>query len=291
MALPMLLLPLLAGQAFAVETGLRFDPVWLLSAVVFAALFQVHLLYTNDHSDEATDRLNTQGWLSGGSRVLPEGRLQSADLLKGARIALLGLLAWTVFLVVVVDRPWMALATPLALFLGWAYHRPPLHWSYRGHGEILQGVGCGVVLPLVGFYLQQGNLQGFPWPSLVPLYLLFHAANIVTALPDYRSDRASNKRTYPVRHGERAARNAVMGLLVLACISLLATFDTTSWTRGLLIVVPAALLLIGLLVSGVHRNAGVDDVSACRVFVSGISISQAWLLCAWTAVLWTGNGQ
>jgi 1,4-dihydroxy-2-naphthoate octaprenyltransferase len=223
--------------------------------------------------------------------VLPEGRLQSADLLKGARIALAALLAWTVFLVLVIDRPWMAPATLLALFLGWAYHRPPLHRSYRGHGEILQGIGCGVVLPLIGFYLQQGDLQGFPWLSLVPLYLLFHAGNIVTALPDYRSDRASNKRTYPVRHGERAARNAVMRLLFLACISLLVTFDTTSSAQGMLIIAPAAFLLIGLMASGVHQKAGVDDLAACRSFVGGVSISQAWLLCAWIAVLWTGNGQ
>jgi 1,4-dihydroxy-2-naphthoate octaprenyltransferase len=288
-AFPMIFIPMLLGKGFAFAADGQLDPAFLLPALLFAVFFQVHLLYTNDHRDESTDRANDQYWLSGGSRVLPQGKLESKDLSMGARIALGLLIALALFMALCADRPWMVAATLSAVALSWAYNRPPLELSYRGYGEVLQGLGCGVLLPLIGFYLQQGNLDWFPWLALVPLYLLFHAGNIVTALPDYRSDKAGGKRTFPVRNSEQAARNTAWRLLGVAALGVALLAEPVPWHQRALIAVPAGLVLAGIAGAGWLQNADADDFPACKSFVTWASLSQAWLLCAWIAVLLTGE--
>ena len=172
LAHPMIFIPLAIGQAYALHTNGAFSWAAFAGALLFGVLYQVYLLYTNDHADEAIDRTNEQHWLSGGSRVLPEGKLNGDQLLVGARLALVALAGLSLFLAVFKERPWMPVALLLAAALCWGYNRPPLQLSYRGHGEVLQGLGCGVLLPLIGYYLQQGSLAAFPWLALIPLYLV-----------------------------------------------------------------------------------------------------------------------
>ncbi|MEL7313028.1 MAG: prenyltransferase, partial [Pseudomonadota bacterium] len=171
-AFPMIFVPLLIGQATAFRYGNTFEWVLLGYSIAFGALYQTYLLYTNDHADEAIDKTNHQYWLSGGSRVLPDGKLTGSQLLAGARVAFGVLLIFTGYLAVFADRPLMLIALGLAVALCWAYNRPPLQWSYRGHGEALQGLGCGVLLPLIGYYLQLGTVAGYPWVTLIPLFLI-----------------------------------------------------------------------------------------------------------------------
>lgn len=282
---PMIFIPLLMGQAFALHSGGRFSGVYFLYAALFGVLFQLFLLYTNDHADEAIDRTNAQFWLSGGSRVLPEGKLSGQQLLAGARFVLFVLTGLVLFLAAMRQRPWLPVGLLLAVALCWAYNREPLRLSYRGYGEVLQGLGCGVVLPLIGFYLQQGTVREFPWGLLMPLYMVFHAGNIVTALPDYASDAVGGKRTVPVRHGEQPARWAAFVLLAVAYLSLAVIAHDLSPLALSIIVLPPLLVLIGLVGSGLVRRANVSEFPRCRAFVTGISASQAWFLCAWTGAL------
>jgi 4-hydroxybenzoate polyprenyltransferase len=76
-----------------------------------------------------------------------------------------------------------------------------------------------VVLPLLGFYLQCGDVRGFPWPALLPCVALGLAGNITTALPDHPADEAIGKRTWPVRHGLRRARKHSLQLIALGAVA------------------------------------------------------------------------
>ena len=282
---PMIFLPLLFGQAFAFQDSGHFSSILFVYALAFGVLYQVYLLYTNDHADAAIDATNEQYWLSGGSRVLPEGKLVAVQLLAGARVTLVVLAGFTVVLAVLAQRPLMPVALLAAVALCWGYNRKPLQLSYRGYGEVLQGLGCGVLLPMIGYYLQAGSLAAFPWAALIPLYLVFHAGNLVTALPDYASDKAGGKHTFPVRHGELAARWTAVLLLGVAYASLFFVAPALSAAVVGVVVGPAALILIGLIVSGLISRADVRTFSQCKAFVNGVSSSQAWFLCAWVGAL------
>lgn len=191
--------PLLCGQALAYYTGLGFDPRSAVFVFSFGLFDQLAIVFSNDAADEETDRKNsTFTPFSGGSRVLVEGALTRASLLRAAvacgalalaSLAALSMLGRSNFLV------------PLGAFglsLLWAYSFPPFRLSYRGGGEVLQVLGTGIVLPVVGFLGQGGRIESFSpaWLALlVPLRL---ACACATSLPDEPSDRASSKRTLVV---------------------------------------------------------------------------------------------
>lgn len=285
----MIFVPLLLGQAMAFHAHQHLSLTLFLVAFLFGAAFQIFLLYVNDYVDEAIDRTSEQRWLSGGSRVLPRGLLEAKDLLTGAKVALVVLIGITFAGAVFFDRPWIGPGIALAVALCWAYNLPPLQLSYRGYGEILQGLGCGIVLPLIGYYIQHGSLQGFYWNALVTLYLIFHVGNIVTALPDYASDKAGQKRTFPVRVGEFRARTIALTLLAFSYVGVILSAPYFTTTTLALIVIPSSLILVFLMTSGTVRKASVANFPYCKKFVTWVSVSQAWLLCAWTSAFFLGS--
>ena len=242
----MIFIPLLAGQALAFRIHGVFDWIWFFHLALYGILYQIYALYINDYADEELDRDNHTYWLSGGSRVIPEGKLSGQALWIGSWVILGLLLVQALYWGVSLKRSGMPLLMIGAVVLGWAYSLPPLRFSCRGHGEILQGVGCGALLPLTGFYSQVGSLESFPWLSWVPLFLIFYAGNIITALPDYQSDLAGNKRTYPVRLGQRRSRGHILALLFCAfiLISLVTPNLTKPFSLFALTQAPSLLILL-----------------------------------------------
>jgi 1,4-dihydroxy-2-naphthoate octaprenyltransferase len=94
-------------------------------------------------------------------------------------------------------RAFMVVIAAIAAHLFWMYSFPPFRLSYRGYGEVLQGIGLGVLLPVAGFYVQAGTLSGLHPATLLPGFLLGFAAK-----------RDGGARQRPVRRGVRQADNA-----------------------------------------------------------------------------------
>jgi 1,4-dihydroxy-2-naphthoate polyprenyltransferase len=250
--------PLAVGQALAFMTTGAFDA--RLCALVFLAglLDQLAIVFANDVADEAGDRLHEAPTpFSGGSRVLPEGRLTARQLGLGAWLATAGLATVTGFTAVTFDRPALVPLWSIGLGLLWAYSFAPARLSYRGFGEATQGLGVGVVLPLLGFYAQAGSLDTFVWPALVPLFLLGVASNITTGLPDLEADRACGKSTWAVRFGlDRARLHALQLTAIAAFMTPWALPDFPRWSWAAVEALPAIALLAAFVE---HRRAPNPD--------------------------------
>jgi len=212
--------PLLLGQALAWSVHGRFAWSWLAIAQVFGVLDQLFVLFVNDLADLPADRDNPHPTaFSGGSRVLVDGAL-SRRALERAVIALLIVAALSCAALAVADRPLVALLVACGIVLTWAYSLPPLRLAYRGHGELLQGLGVGAVLPLFGYYLQAGTLDGVPVGVIAAGVALGYAGNVATSLPDEPADRASAKRSYAVRVGLVHARDHAVVLAGCAVVGM-----------------------------------------------------------------------
>lgn len=281
----MIAIPLLWGQAVALVTTSQFAWQWFFVIHVFGFLTQVYILYLNDYADEAIDRLNETYWLSGGSRVIPDGLLSGQQLFKGAMVALFFLLVVSA-ICFALGRIWMPLLGVTAVILGWTYSLSPLKASYRGVGELHQSLCCGVYLPVMAFYLQSGSLENFPWMYLLPVCLIFFASNIVTAIPDVATDRMGNKKTYPVRHGGVKARRDALQLLLVACL-LIAVLSAVSarLVSGLVICVPPIVLLLYVYQSGLVQNADAEYRVLCKRYIVLTVACQLWLMMMWTIFL------
>ena len=239
-----LIFPLLLGQALAFEKTGRWNWTIFAALGIYAWFDQLYIVFWNDYADARADRHNHEfNIFSGGSRVLPEGRLDPRDLLRAGWIALGLVMAVGIYLTlsfqIVFALPLMA----AGLILLWAYSMPPLRLNYRGGGELLQATGCALLLPLLGYDAQAGTLTDFPGEALIPFFIYHLISAVATAIPDHAADRRAGKRTLAVRIGIRpAARwNIVLGLLG-AAVGFTLLQPAGPWSRALTVWFPPAAL-------------------------------------------------
>ena len=206
--------PILFGQALAYAMTGRFSWAAFVVAQTFGVLDHLVVVLANDYADRDADRLNASSTpFSGGSRVLPDGDLEPATVRTLAVGVAFALLVFSLAARAIAPAlPWLACA---ALALMFAYSYRPLRLSYRGGGELLQGLGIGVVLPLVGLSAQGGPLDVHTLAYLAPTFVLGVAGNVLTSIPDENADRAANKWSPAARWGGSRARLVSIALHVL----------------------------------------------------------------------------
>jgi len=222
--------PLLCGQALASFSGYPWHVSYALQLFAFGLFDQLAIVFANDAQDEQTDRANqTYTPFSGGSRVLVLGALTREQLLRAAALCTAFALGIATRIAIRVESAVPIQLAASAFGLLWAYSFPPLRLAYRGGGEVLQGLGTAVVLPVLGFVGQGAPLTAFRPAWLLMLLPLRYACACATALPDEPSDRASHKRTVVV-----LASSRVTSLLMFAAALLawgLAYFGSLSLPR------------------------------------------------------------
>ena len=202
--------------AWATGTPLRWPLAVTGLLTVLAAQLMNH--YSNDYFDLAADQLNmTPTRWTGGSRVLPEGRLPPWSALVAAvmcgGIALVGL--W--LSVTYSPDPNLSLAVLLpAILLAWAYNAPPLRLNWRGLGEVSGAILIPGLTSLAGFVLQRGAMLALPLLVATPLCLMQFAQLIAANVPDAVGDAAAGKRTLVVRLGLRRAAHLYLMALAFA---------------------------------------------------------------------------
>ncbi len=271
--------PILFGVALACsETG-TLDRVGLLLALLFGVLDHLVIVFGNDLADELADRESDGATLvSGGSRVLVDGALSAASLRTALRVAVIALLTFAAL--ASLKAPLVFGLALAAIALLWLYSGAPVRLSYRGGGALLQGLGVGVVLPLVGWTLQApGALP--PALSLAPPLVLAITGNVLTAIPDAEGDRRADKRNVASRYGVRvAAWVSVLGSAVAIALGA-ALFSSTPMQAQLLTAIPLLFLVPSLLLL---RSIEADRGMRLRFVLLGLSAGTSALLC-WSAAL------
>ncbi len=277
-------MPLLYGEALAFADTRHFSLLLLLLAHLFGVIFQLFMVFANDVADYRTDAANaTFNEFSGGSRVIAEGKLAPMQLAQAALTMALAMGVLGALLSLRLHRPLALVLISVCVMLLWAYSFAPFRLSYRGHGELLQGLGLGVALPLLSWYLQSRDIEAIPWLAFAPAFALGYARHITVALPDHPSDAASGKRSFPVRHGQRIGR--IGSLLAIGVAGASAAMVLPGASPMLLAAVMAPpLVVLALNLRGV-RDADADNRPACRRFVIINQIAIYTTYAAWIVAL------
>ncbi|MBN2344587.1 MAG: prenyltransferase [Deltaproteobacteria bacterium] len=259
-------MPLLAGQLFYLMTGGELN--WTVFAIVhlYGLFMQLYIVYANDYADVETDKLNkTFTIFSGGSRVLADGEL-SRRTLGVAALMMAGLsLTMGILLAVIFGRVWAPAIIFAGIALLWMYSFGPVKLSYRGGGEVLQMLGVGAVLPFVGYYAQGGLLADFPMETLSVILPTQLACAMATSIPDFLSDKQSDKRTLTVLLGQKNVRLVIIALN----LSAIAAFFAIDWANLTELAVALPLLILaGITVSLVFLVRSIHQQRAIVLFVT-----------------------
>ena len=174
--------------------------------------------YCNDYFDLAADRANlTPTRWSGGSRVLPAGELPPWAALVGALALALMAIAAAVGLAIAPGAAPLTLPLLIAIVvLAWEYSAPPLRLHSTGLGELDVALVVSCLTPVVGYYLQAGQLRALPFLAAAPLCCLQLAMLLAIEFPDAAGDAVTGKRTLVVRLGAPAAARAYQLVVVAA---------------------------------------------------------------------------
>jgi 1,4-dihydroxy-2-naphthoate octaprenyltransferase len=191
------------GAALAVVGGARFDASLFAWGQLIVTAAQLMTHYANDYFDLEADRANrTPTRWSGGSRVLPDVALPPGVALGAALV--LGVVALGAGLALAMRASDRLLLLPLAVVmttLAWAYSAPPLRLAARGLGELTTAVVVTLCVPLLGYYLQAGEVHPRIFAACLLPCLLQIAMLLAIELPDAAGDAATGKRTLVVRLG------------------------------------------------------------------------------------------
>ncbi|MCL7944695.1 prenyltransferase [Marinobacter sp. ATCH36] len=225
-------------------------------------LLEVATVLINEVVDLPTDQHNRYfNAFTGGSRVLVDGSLSQQELKAGVGVALLGLLASTIWLLS------LSAAVPAAIIavlgaltvLAIGYTAPPLKLSYRGLGEVDVAVTHSLGVLLCG-YVFLGGVWNDPTPWLLSLPMLLGILPSITlaGIPDLQADAMASKRTLAVRFGFRNALRIALFFVLLSSVAALA-WDVWGLAGGAYtgiawLVVPHAALLTWLL----YRHVQID---------------------------------
>ncbi len=246
--------PLVLGQVAAWHVTGLFSWSWCAAALLWGLLDHLFVVFSNDFADSEADS-GRRTLLSGGSGVIPEGKLTRLQVARAAQVAAIVLLLYSCALVLV-GRNWTPFYGLAALLLMWLYSFAPARLSYRGGGEFLQGVGVGIGLPSLGYYLQAEGVLAPGW-VIGPAALLGVCSNVLTSLPDLEDDARAHKKTWPVRNGMRSARRFASAGIAFAAF---AVFLWTPWVsvpaKAVVAIAPLLPLLVGARTEDPFRSAG-----------------------------------
>lgn len=236
---------LLLGQMlYFYQTGM-FSPARFFGLFIFGLVNHFFIVYANDYADYETDLLNeTYTPFTGGSRVLVEGVLSRQSLLKATLLMMVLTILLTTYFAWLIASLVPIILGLMGLFLLHAYSFSPIKLSYRGFGEVLQMLGVGLVLPLLGYTVQGGLIQNVPVTIILILLPSQLAMAFGTSLPDQPSDQRSNKHTSAVILGVPLARKVMVLWFVISLSLLWQTPDLREVGTPLIMLTAIIILLI-----------------------------------------------
>jgi len=279
-----LIFPLLFGQALAYGAHGQFSWSLFVWVMLYGWFDQMFIVFWNDYADREVDGQNTSfNMFSGGSRVVPEGKIPAQHLfvagcINAGLILLIGLL-----LTLRYELDAILALFIVGLLLLWMYSFSPLRLNYRGGGEVLQGLGCGVLLPIIGFYVQTGSFISLPWLLLIPFFLFHYSSSVATALPDAPADAQAVKRTLAVTIGvKKAAWCSVILCAAGLVLTPLVHAGSSLWLMVLSLGVPAlCLLLAGLKTSKLDAQPRLIQSFDSLIILLGISYAAGFCIHYW----------
>lgn len=269
-----IIFPLVLGTILgANHSGYLNIPILIM--ILFYGWFdQMFIVFWNDFADAEADQINKDfTFYSGGSRVIPQKKLRKETLFMAGAINAALVLSSGIILTFIFKLNWILPLFFFGLFLLWAYSFSPLRLNYRGGGEILQTIGCSVLLPLIGFYSQTNVLFSFEFIYLIPFALLHFANAVAATIPDAKADRIAGKNTISAIFGETIGVKICGLCLILAGIVQLSYISSGHYEDQLIYILTLMLFFLGGTTITLNRNTTKKTfiktnlvVSACTVF-------------------------
>lgn len=220
--------PVFLGTMIAISYT---DIHWpLFFAMLFASmLIQAATNMFNEYYDFARGLDNEKSVGIGGAivrnGVQPKTVMQLALLLYAISI-ILGIY-------ICIETTWLlAIVGAVSMAIGYFYTGGPYPIAYTPFGELFSGLFMGMLIVLIAFYIQTGEITSIALLLSIPSMLLVAAIMLSNNIRDLVEDKAGGRKTMALLVGRKHAINILLGLFVLSylwILSLVVIGEITPW--------------------------------------------------------------
>ena len=214
---------------------------FLFPAIVLAGfLYHVGTNLVSDYYDHVR-RIDKKGSF-GGSRVLTEGLLPAKHVFRAGIAAFIVGSMLGIWMLMFCGWPLLALGMT-GLLGGFFYCGGPVHYKYRGLGEVLVFILMGPLMVLGSYYVLTNTFVWNVFFLSLPIGFLVTAILQANDLRDIPADSESGIHTVSVDVGPKKAAAIYYGMIIGAYVSLVVTVVTgiaPAWELLALLSIPAA---------------------------------------------------
>lgn len=225
--------PVLVGTALAAYYG-TFRPIIFALTLLSCLFLQIGTNYFNEYFDYRYG-LDHAGSL-GASTVIFRNEMTARQVFGGGLACFLLAALFGIVLVFLVG-PVILLFGLAAMTIAYFYSAKPFKFASRGLGDIMVYIAMGFLMTWGSYYVQ---IPQWSWPAFaasVPVGFIVTAILNMNNVRDYQDDLAVNKKTLPVRFGQRFGQRfhafllmgSYVAVTVFALVGLLPLFSLVVW--------------------------------------------------------------
>lgn len=145
---------------------------------------------------------------------------------------------------------WLIPIGLVCMAIGYLYTGGPFPISWTPFGEVFSGIFMGMIIILIAFFIQTGNLQSLVvWISL-PIVITIGLINMANNIRDRVKDKESGRKTLPILLGKN---NSIRFLALMYIVAYALVIYITFFQPGGSIFFLLALLSFPLPIKAVRR--------------------------------------
>lgn len=250
-----------ASAGIAAWSGHYVHTAWFAAGTVMLVLSQAALEMADGYYDfvqGAHHKKDGAPTWTGGSGALAEGALRPLHV-KHAAFAVGGiataLFAWITY---AWTREGGLVVGVIGAVCGAFWSMPPLRLSYRGLGEVLQGIVMGPLMAAEAWVVATGHLDARAFAAGVPFGLMELAMGLSHNIVDRVDDARAGKRTLVVKVGAVPAAWIAIAALLASCASLVVLARVGTLPRGASLVA-LAVVPLAMRSGRLARRAATDE--------------------------------
>ena len=122
-----------------------------------------------------------------------------------------------------IETTWfLAVVGAVAMAIGYLYTGGPFPIAYTPFGELFSGVFMGMLIVLIAFFIQTGEITTFALLLSVPSMLLVAAIMLSNNIRDIVGDKESGRKTMAILIGRKRAITVLLALFIVSYVWIVA---------------------------------------------------------------------
>ena len=113
---------------------------------------------------------------------------------------------------------WIIPVGIICMAIGYLYTGGPMPISWTPFGELFSGLFMGMIIIVLSFFIQTGNVQGYAFWISIPIVITIGLINMANNIRDRVKDKESGRKTLPILLGKRASIIFMAAMYIVAYV-------------------------------------------------------------------------